>query len=314
MNLDYETMLTEFPDPTGWDFGDYPYGLEPLVLPKPGARTPAGTPDPAGLAALRDRLAEPVVAATDGPGLSAESLIPLYWFRWITGHQVAFILWRLVGRALDDVRSGRAAPAALHALSDYVRGYAIMLVYTSSCTRDVYERVIRLTMLLQHRWFSGLWAPDYEGVRNLLRGRVRRLAGGGPAEADLAAAVELCQAVHLGVAAKLVPNGRSFLQELSSAGRLRRARMQGEFYDNYFLTSRGDTTEAEVTGQLLRRLHAVSLDIANNGMYPVAPVGVEELPEELTRPDVVDCVRDVEQTLRLIADHAIGRQDRPVMG
>ncbi|WKX68679.1 hypothetical protein [Streptomyces sp. XD-27] len=103
-----------------------------------------------------------------GAGAEPETV---YWFRWVTGHQVSFVIWRLMAWLLDDLRAGRVArPAAVRSLTEYVRGYSAMLDYGSSCPREVYQSVIRPSMYRQHRGFSGSWAPDYRPVREVFRG------------------------------------------------------------------------------------------------------------------------------------------------
>jgi hypothetical protein len=91
------TMVTDLPTGSGWFFGGLPYGLEPLTLPSPGV-----TDDALGHPASDDRSVKDydgacrLILRTGGPApLPANdgTAHELYWFRWITGHQVRFVVW-----------------------------------------------------------------------------------------------------------------------------------------------------------------------------------------------------------------------------
>ena len=271
----------------GEPFGGFPYGLEPLTLPEPGMRDEdVGISSPRPPSACRylrtaweDRDALP-------PLDPAERSIELSWFRWITGHQVSFIVWRLMAQAerrLEDERYDRRD--ALQTLARCVRGYCAMLLYTSSCTTEVYNGWIRTSMYLQHRGFSGTWAPDFAAVRHLFRVR-RWQSSTAPDAVDLGRAVRLYKAIHAGVAAKLVPNGHSLLRESGQAPRPRDPELVGLLYDNYFMTLRAPVDDAAVLDQLLRRLAAVGQDVAANGLYPSTGEARESWPVELRSDDV----------------------------
>ena len=287
------TMVTDLPVDAGLFFGGYAYGLEPLTLPNP--RGPHDVPEhwdrqvpPTGDFERACRLIRH--ADTPAPPAS-EPAHELYWFRWITGHQVSFIVWALIARTVRDLRAGRVAPpTALAALRHYVRGYAAMLLYTSSCPRQVYHDLIRPSMYLQHRGFSGSWAPDYQPVRKLFKGK-SFADPHSPEGVDLSRAVTLCQTVHNGVADKLVQDGRSLLQSASTR-RARDTRLQGNrlfgiLYDNYFMTMRASVSRLDITAQLLRRLVAITQDLAANGLYSSFAAG-RERPAELRSAEVAD--------------------------
>jgi L-tyrosine peroxygenase len=271
-----------------WTFGGFPYGIEPLVLPTAGA--PDAAHDDAApaadhadacrdLHALADRgVAEPGVE----PCAAAEEL---FWFRWITGHQVCFVVWRLIAQLLDDVNHGRRSPYdAIAPMCRYIDGYSAMLLYTGSCPPDVYGTVIRPSMRLRHRAFSGSWAPDYWPIGKLFRGRPPAAmwsADGG----ELQDAITLLHMVHDGVAARLVADGRSLLRAASVRGP--NHRMAAMMYDSYFATVRGPVPRHEVVSQLLRRLVAIAQDVAANGLYAADDTG--ERPPELQAAEVVTC-------------------------
>lgn len=298
--------LSDLPARGRWDFGGFAYGLEPLLLPAVGA--PDAVPsDPAEVApagayaetcrhlhALGDRgLVIPDVPPSESPH-------DLFWFRWITGHQVCFIIWRLTAQLLDDLNEGRrSAGEVVQPISRYVDGYSAMLLYTGSCPRDLYNVLIRPSMRMRHRAFSGSWAPDYWPIRDLFRRR--RLPPMAPADAaELIGTITLLQQVHDGVAARLVANGRSLLREAEVRGPDHR--LAGMIYDSYFTTLRTPVPRHEVVAQLLRRLVAIAQDVAANSLYPMDDN--DDRPPELRSPEVIKFEDGLADTLLSVAQHA----------
>jgi L-tyrosine peroxygenase len=265
-------VVTDVPAYESWDFGGHPYGLEPLTLPAPGSWLPAAggaaaaiTVPARGGAADRASLVEEFGVPPRSAALPDDA-DQLYWFRWITGHQVCFILWQRIGRLMRAAGGGERDPAAAIApLRHCVRGTCAMLQYTGSCPAGVYSTVIRPRMRLQHPAFSGSWAPDFWPVRDLLRGRSTAFAGVPGAEA-LAEAVELYRTVHEEVAERLVPDGRSLLRQAEV--RSWNLPVMRLMYDNFFLTMRAAVAEDAVSAQLLRRLVAIARDVEINGLHP----------------------------------------------
>lgn len=300
-------MLTDLPSGPGWDFGGFPYGLEPLTLPAAGAHDPparpAVAPERYGDACRRiQRIGRRGIA--EGEIARCESADGLFWFRWVVGHQVSFIVWRLTALLLDEVaRGGLQWPAVLGPLRHYVRGYTAMLLYTGSCPPGTYQRLIRPSMRLQHPAFSGSWAPDYWPVRDLLRNRRLPFAHS-PEAAELVHAIRLMQLVHDGVAAKLVPDGRSLLRQ--STVRRQDMRLLHVMYDNYFMTLRAPVSRHDVVAQLLRRLVAIASDLAANELHPALPAGDGAPPEELWVADVLACEAGLVEILAQLAICAAG--------
>lgn len=318
-----------------WDFGDFPYGLEALVMPPvPGTPAAPSQPQP------HPQRPQPLVTVPDGdpelisrevrlltgavPTLVTDAapvhgLAPapaydqLFWFRWITGHQATFALWRLMGGLLDSTAgaAGRAEEgpdaAAVNALEAYVHAYCALLLYSGSSPRRVYQSLIRPVMFLQHRGFSGTWAPDFAQVRRLLRGRPLPWTHGERA-AGLRAAVDAHREVHDSVAARLVPSGRSLLQQSIAETPVRPSERTAVLYDNFFLTLRGPVEDRDVVVQLLRRLRAVALDLSVNGLYPLGRDA-----DDGEAPVVAAAERRVGISLSAAAEHAAGllRQERP---
>ncbi|MGW7576469.1 L-tyrosine 3-hydroxylase [Streptomyces sp. NPDC054765] len=287
------------------EFGGRAYGLEPLFLPLHPARgEEGGGTDPSG------RYPELWGGGTDGPPSSRGPGVPdsaeqLFWFRWITGHQLTFLFWQELRRQAADVAAPPGGPDVPQA-ARLVRGYSAMLLYTASCTRDVYHRLIRPSMVLHHPGFAGAWARDYGPVRALLRGRLPAVWG---SRADaLQRECTLNDAVHEGIARKLVPDAPSLLQSSAGSGRILPRDVRAVLYDTYFLTLRASSARSQVTSQLLRRVRAVRDDLATNGLYPHFASSRPEKPDALTTPDVEECEEAIPHLLSAIARDALGRR------
>ncbi|MEV5432005.1 L-tyrosine 3-hydroxylase [Streptomyces sp. NPDC052701] len=278
-------------------FGGHAYGLEPLVLPPVPVR---GGDDGHLTRRYAELLGTGPDTGTGPPGAldAADCADRLFWFRWITGHQLAFMLWQELGRRA----AGAAVPAPpeeVAAAARLVRGYSAMLLYTASCTREVYHRVIRPSMALHHPAFSGAWARDYGPVRALLRGRLPA-AWDGRSDALLEECA-LNEAVHEGIAAKLVPGAPSLLQSVAGDSRALPRDVRAVLFDTYFLTLRAPCSPAEVAAQLLRRIRVVRDDLAANGLYPAVASSRAEKPDALRTPRVEEIERAVPQLLGRIA-------------
>ncbi|MFF9686095.1 hypothetical protein [Streptomyces sp. NPDC014623] len=286
MNTRVHRTVTELPVPDDWDFGDFPYGLEPLTLPEPP--TPeAGHDIPDVLPADESLVDRSAACPRTGAALATPDFAhQLFWFRWITGHQATFVVWQLTAHALHQARTRSDPTPSLRAMTDLTDAYTSMLLYTSSCPADVYGTVIRPSMYLQHRSFSGTWAPDFVPVQGLLRGKKTEWDST-PEGEKLKRAVRTYHTVHAGVAAKLVPGGRSLLQESARETAPAHPETQALLYDHYFLTLRAPVDTVELVDQLRSRLRAISLDVATNGLYPgLTPEEDAAFPDELGSPEV----------------------------
>ncbi|MFI6505382.1 hypothetical protein [Nonomuraea typhae] len=251
----------------GWDYGDFPYGLEPLIMPAPGQGAAPGPPPP-GLPAVYD--VERARAALELPPQAAGLAQPdtvdvLYWFRWITGHQVTMLLWHLMGALVTAAsEDDEADDQVLADLESYTNGYTAMLQYSGSCPPEVYQSLIRPRMYLQHRCFSGLWAADFAPLRRLLRGHAMPWMTG-PGGTRLAEAVAVNRSAHEAVAVRLVHGGRSLLQQSSVDTSARPTPRTSLIFDTFFMAARAPVGREAVVAQLLHRVRAVALDLAANG-------------------------------------------------
>jgi hypothetical protein len=275
-----------------WVYGAYRYGLEPLYLPDPGASEPERWIGAAGM--LPDWADERLAPAAPRPAVrrpDSESVDELFWFRWITGHQITFVLWHLLARLLRwPPTHAEDRNATVDLLACLAEGYSAMLLYTSSCTRDAYHRLIRPAMYRQHHGFSGSWAPDYRPVRALFQGRIPGWVDGS-AHDRLREQVRVNRVVHSGVAARLVPGSESLLQQAIPAMRIQDRATLGIIYDQFFLTVRGSMSDDRIVEQLLRRLRAALADVDQNGLYPGGTPAAEETPAEHRCAFTAECER-----------------------
>jgi hypothetical protein len=306
---DHTLVLADLPNGPRWQFGGFAGGLEPLTLPFPLEPDRRAAPVSGRFTATCDEIERlshsrlpdwslPPVAEADS----------LFWFRWITGHQVSFVVWRLAGQLLAGLADQPDPSAALARLRLYVDMYSAMLLYSGSCPQEVYHRTIRPSMQLRHPGFSGAWAPDYAPVRHLLRGRLCGLDVS-PAGVELDRAVEFNLQVHEYVAAKLVPDGVSLLRGSEPTTRRQDGRVLNMIYDNYFLTARVPVSRAEVIAQLLRRILAILHDLHSNGYqlqrgFPEPSPALAAFPQALPAR-VRRCEQAIPQLLAELARTAV---------
>lgn len=278
-------------------YGNRPYGLEYLLLPMRW-KSPSADSETISLAAPAQH------GTADGCLLPPAKSVPdLFWFRWITGHQISFIAWQLLAAAIDEIvhypRESRALPSARAAL--FTMCYSAMLVYSSSVPRDLYASFVRPRLARQHPAFSGTWARDYRSVARFLRGTDD--LGGGPEVRELLAARDVNHEVHEGVTVKLVPNGHSLLRtalESSAATRPPNA-MAFLLYDDFFLTERREICYGMVLKQLVRRVVACNADLACNGLYPSCASSHCEEPPAFKSPPIAAIAQQIPHILAATA-------------
>jgi hypothetical protein len=185
------------------------------------------------------------------------------WLRWIVGHQVLFMLWRLLGESLNRAL-GRGGPGpdvgAADALIDVC---SVLLLYCGSCTSATYLSVIRPAMARQHPAFSGEWAVDYRRIPRLVREATRS----GRQARRLHAAWLLNQRVHAAVANRLVPGQRSLLRRAGRRQGIGPSEEEAELFDRFFRTRRVQLCRQGFELQLRRRLVKVISDLRCYGLY-----------------------------------------------
>jgi hypothetical protein len=299
--LEAPAVVTTLPSGADWEFGGHPYGLEPLALPTRWAPRTLAV-DPVRIGELRRLLAQvPPASVHHLRPEGAEEIDRLFWFRWITAHQTTFVLWQMLGAILQEAEAAHAEPEELAAQARLlVRGYSLMLLYGSSAPRHIYGPVIRMPMARQHVNLTGAWARDYAPVRPLIRGKVA--IGSGVAAEALRRECELNEQVHEGIPDKVLSSGEvSLLQSPKPKGRRQIPRDTLLWlYDGIFLTCRAAVSQHDVAGQLVRRLHAIFLDVTANDLYPSFAPSAHEEPPRLRTPEVMqrkaaltDCVLEI---------------------
>ncbi|WP_328442090.1 hypothetical protein OG828_46260 [Streptomyces sp. NBC_00457] len=235
--------------------------LRPLLLPAPGQEF-----EPSSEEILDDDTVEPGIPEYSIFGVHPVDPERIFWYRWITGHQISFALWRAMYDIIGYRRDNMPSAPELNTLAVCVDAYSAMLLYSSTVPRAHYHSHIRHRMSLQHPAFSGTWAPDYRPVRHIFRGKLPWQDN--PLCASLADAVARNAATHDYIAAHLVPNGRSLLQQSAQTVSATVSREKEELYDSFFLTVRRPISRAQFIRPLRVRVAEVGADLAHNGLYP----------------------------------------------
>ncbi|MEU7141346.1 L-tyrosine 3-hydroxylase [Nocardia sp. NPDC046473] len=231
----------------------------------------------------------------------------VFWYRWIAGHQISFLLWRAMCDVVwqhADEDADRPGERELDLLSACVDGYSAALLYSSTVPRDHYHADIRARMALQHPAFSGTWAPDYRPVRRLFRGKMPWQEDASCAALDEAVARN--EVTHSHIADHLVPDGHSLLQKSAGAPGVSVSREKEDLYDNFFLTVRRPVSHAEFVAQLDARIADLAADLKHNGLYPNVdgrhhPV-VTQQSDGVLRPLVGDILHVLDRAARLVSD------------
>lgn len=190
----------------------------------------------------------------------------LFWYRWIAGHQVSFILWRTIGGVIRRYPEDTPPQHELDVLSACVHGYSAMLLYAATVPREHYHAHTRARMAQQHPSFSGTWAPDYRPILRFFMGRLTWQGDASCAAVD--EAIALNRKTHDHIADHLVPDGRSLLQKSARGPAADVSREKEDLYDNFFLTIRRPVSRAEVAEQLDARIAELTDDLVHNGLYP----------------------------------------------
>jgi len=195
-------------------------------------------------------------------------------YRWLVGHQAAFAVWQLQARLLRSLADSPAPEPRTTARAALLHDvHSVLFLYTGSCSPQRYAATVRADMTACHPAFSGEWARDHAPLPGLLR-EVRSRHPGALVD-PLTGAARLNRRVHMAVANRLVPNGRSLLQEAGrSAGSERRA-PELDLYDAFFGVRRQTVCERFFSAQLLRLLARILCDLSvvplrSGGMYDAA--------------------------------------------
>lgn len=184
------------------------------------------------------------------------------WYRWLLGHQASFCVWRLMCdelSALSPEREDADGAAAMDRVAELYDGYSALLLYSGSCTPEIYHSVVRHNMVSVHLAFSGTWARDYERTLTLLSEHAEQRS---PA---LMAALKTNRLTHMAVAKRLVPSGNSLLRE-AGAAHAPVTETDRQRLDAFFGTARGAVCREDLTAGLRRRVAAILRDVEQ---YPL---------------------------------------------
>ncbi|MFG2004777.1 hypothetical protein ACGFNU_37060 [Spirillospora sp. NPDC048911] len=174
-------------------------------------------------------------------------------------------MWRLQADALREISERPAPPPALVERAALLFDvYSLLLLYSGSCSSTRYAATVRADMAAFHPGFSGTWARDHEPIPVLLRSVRHRHSS--TLSAPLTRAATTNHRVHMAVATKLVPTGRSLLQQHGDVDVREVPDSARALYDAFFHVQRGPVCQAAVAAQLLRRLAQMACDIAVHGL------------------------------------------------
>jgi hypothetical protein len=295
------TAVSSYAPTDAWSYGGYPYAVVPLVLPDPGIRYNTGERD--SVEEQRELLLTETAA---GPHETPESADALFWFRWIIGNQAVTALWQVLDDELALVLAEELPTAARNAEA-LLEAYSALLIYAGSPTRELYHRLIRPAMALQHRSFSGRWAQDYvpvmaklQALRTAYRSRARP-----ELIESLITASKRNHRTHVAVAAKLVPDDDSLLRA-HDGGSLGQPNPElVRLYDAFYSTIRTLVPRESVVTQFLTRLRAILWDLRANGLYPQDASSRHECPTAMWTEELTALEEDLPAVLRRGGEAAV---------
>jgi hypothetical protein len=284
-----------------WDYGGYPYAVVPLVLPDPGIRYHTGERGP-----VEEQRALLRLETAAGPHETPESAEVLFWFRWIVSNQAVTALWQMLDDELALVLAEELPTAARNAEA-LLEAYSALLIYAGSPTREVYHRLIRPAMALQHRSFSGRWAQDYVPVMAKLQA-LRKAYRAQPRPElieSLISASKRNHRTHVAVAAKLVPDDDSLLRAHDGGSLAQPNPELVRLYDAFYSTVRTLVPRENVVTQFLTRLRAILWDLRTNGLYPQEASSRHECPMAMWMEGLTALEEDLASVLRRGGEAAI---------
>jgi hypothetical protein len=185
-------------------------------------------------------------------------------YRWMIGHHAAFGVWICLRHALNSAMGEPAGSAgSIDLASQLYDAYSVLFLYSGSCTAERYASSIRAEMVRHHPAFSGEWAADYVGLPVLTRQVLKHHSP--DAVAPLAEAVRRNRQAHAAVAQRLVPGGKSLLQQSGRRPGGLCSQADHDTYDEYFAVRRSRVCALVFSTQITRRLAQVACDISEHG-------------------------------------------------
>lgn len=245
-------------------FGDYRYGTEILMMPQPDEPfLPVHQEE-----TKNEWIDQPCDFMPDETGeINSENQ---FWFRWITGHQMMFILWRQLTTAMQQTVHHMDDEYMDHC-TQIMDGCSVIFEYTGFMPQDFYLENIRTFMALAHKGFSGFWAADYKYIPKLTRQLMQAKYAGKLAQAQkgFKESYMLGHKIHMAVAKKLVPGGDSLLKNAKKEGHnfTRAKEHHYMHYDFFFLVHRQLVTATQFKVSTEKRKQVIIEDLANNNLY-----------------------------------------------
>ena len=237
-------------------FGDYQYGTEIAVIPMPheefSHETSEDTQQPNHTQAIEYN--------------STCNWSDIYWFRWITGHQIMLMFWHLLTKELKKLKNHDMSAAKLMFCLQLMHGCTLIYEYTGSCSKQYYNQYIRPFMLLVHKSFTGTWAIDYISLPSLVKlvtHKKSTISAVIALQKELWKAYMCSQKAHINVAKRLVPEGTSLLQQAQKSG-IAHSAIQSHhhrLFDLFFLVDRKKVSMLDFQRNLVRRIKAAIEDL-----------------------------------------------------
>ncbi len=156
-----------------------------------------------------------------------------------------------------DVPHSRPGNACI--IATLYDAYSLLLLYSGSCSPDTYNSTIRPQMMAADPAFSGRWAPDQEAIGPLLK--CIRKSTAPAVRQPITKAVKENIKIHMAVAERLVPEGKSLLRESGLDSSVPPTATQRRTYDGFFRVTRTSLCHREFAAQLLARLSQVRSDL-----------------------------------------------------
>ena len=196
--------------------------------------------------------------------------------RWVLGHQLSFCVWRLM---CENLAAGAAAGR-----DELSRGallfdvYSALLIYTGSCTPEIYHTAVRPWMTATSPAFSGTRARGYERVLTVVGGPGGQVFRDAPEPARpeigaVRAAMAANRRVHMAMAMRLVPSGQSLLREAGRRPDGPPTDPERAILDAFFRTEYRPTCRTAFASQVWDRVTAALTDLTRSPLPPAYDSG-----------------------------------------
>tara|TARA_B100001094_G_scaffold329028_1_gene390877 strand:- start:3256 stop:3990 length:735 start_codon:yes stop_codon:yes gene_type:complete len=171
------------------------------------------------------------------------------WNLWLLSHHCSFLVWSLT---IDALRKEQYSQA-----ENYLLIYNEILTYTRVITPDAYDHEVRPIMAAFWPGFSAVWSYEFQ----LLKWMIKNLCKSAE-HTKVHEAFKVCHINHLTTAKTLVPKGRSLLQEIKKAGKMKSEsdEVLNFAYDSLFLIQRKTVSIKDLELQVIAKFKNLSKD------------------------------------------------------